>query len=76
MTDPRYRSSSSPPSKPSNSFKEMVREAIADELGAVAIYATMANMVKNPTLKAILLSIVADEYGHARTFMTIFELDP
>lgn len=57
-------------------FKKLVREAIADELSAVAMYAEMANMVKNPVLKALIFSIAGDEYNHARTWMTILELDP
>lgn len=55
-------------------LREQIRAAIADELGAVADYATMANLVVNPTLKALILSIAGDEYGHARTFMTLLEL--
>jgi rubrerythrin len=56
-------------------FKKLVKAAIQDELGAVAMYAQMAAMVTNPTLKAILVGIAGDEYGHARTFMTILTLD-
>lgn len=54
-------------------LEQMVREAIADEISAVAMYSTMANMVDNLTLKALILSIVADEFGHARTWMTLLE---
>lgn len=57
-------------------IKTMVGEAITDELGAVSMYATMANLVTNPTLKAIILSIANDESAHARTWMTILTLDP
>lgn len=54
-------------------FKNLVKEAIADELSAVAMYVQMANMVKNPVLRAIIFSIAGDEYNHARTWMTILE---
>ncbi|MGI6318800.1 MAG: ferritin-like domain-containing protein [Firmicutes bacterium] len=54
-------------------FKHLVKEAIADELSAVAMYVQMANMVKNPVLRAIIFSIAGDEYNHARTWMTILE---
>jgi len=55
-------------------FISMVREAIADELGAVSMYAQMANMVDNLALKALITGIAGDEYGHARTWMTILAL--
>ncbi|MGR6836338.1 hypothetical protein [Syntrophomonas erecta] len=58
-----------------NNFKEMVREAIADEIGAVAMYATMANMVDDYLLKTVILSIAGDEYGHAKTWLAILALD-
>lgn len=55
-------------------FVTMVREAIADELGAVSMYSQMANMVDNLALKALIAGIAGDEYGHARTWMTILAL--
>lgn len=55
-------------------FINMVREAIADELGAVEMYSQMANMVQSLALKAIIAGIAGDEYGHARTWMTILAL--
>lgn len=55
-------------------FIAMVRDAVSDELGAVAIYTQMANMVDNLALKALLTGIAGDEYGHARTWMTILAL--
>jgi rubrerythrin len=58
-----------------NSFKQMVQEAIADEIGAVAMYATMANMVQDIALKTLILSIAGDEYGHAKTWIAIYLLD-
>ena len=59
----------------SPSFKQMVWAAIADEIGAVAMYATMANMVDDVALKTLILSIAGDEYGHAKTWMAIYNLD-
>lgn len=52
-------------------FCRMVREAIADEIGAVSMYASMANMVDNMTLKTLILSIAGDEMGHAKTWIAI-----
>jgi len=60
--------------KDNNTFKDMVRAAIEDEIAAAAMYATMANMVKNRVLKSLFLNIAGDEYAHARTFMAILEL--
>lgn len=62
---------------PSSSFKDMVRDAITDEIGAVAMYATMANMVpfSAVALKTLILSIAGDEYGHAKTWLAIYLLD-
>lgn len=61
--------------KKRDNFKDLVKEAIADELSAVALYSEMANIVKNPVLKALIFSIAGDEYSHARTWMSILELD-
>ncbi|MEN6327434.1 MAG: ferritin-like domain-containing protein [Syntrophomonas sp.] len=58
-----------------NEFKEMVWEAIADEIGAVAMYATMANMVDDVELKTLILSIAGDEYGHAKFWLAVYNLD-
>lgn len=58
-----------------NNFKQLVWEAIADEIGAVAMYATMANMVDDVALKTLILSIAGDEYGHAKTWLAIYNLD-
>lgn len=55
----------------SNEFCRMVKEAITDEIGAVSMYAAMANMVDNMTLKTLILGIAGDEYGHARTWIAI-----
>ncbi|WP_061213481.1 ferritin-like domain-containing protein [Syntrophomonas wolfei] len=56
-------------------FKQMVWEAIADEIGAVAMYAQMANMVSDVELKTLILSIAGDEYGHAKFWLAVYNLD-
>lgn len=53
---------------------EEIAAAIVDELEAMSIYARMAAETADPVLRAILLSIAGDEYGHARTFSTWQEL--
>lgn len=70
----QYGGKPRPPKPPKPTFCDMVQDAIADELGAVAMYATMAGMVSDPTLKMIILSIANDEACHARTWMTIYTL--
>lgn len=55
----------------SRQFCRNVKLAIRDELGAVAMYSNMANMVTNRRLKAIIMGIAGDEAGHARTWMTM-----
>lgn len=57
--------------RPQSEFCRMVKSAIADEIGAVSMYASMANMVDNMTLKTLILGIAGDEYGHARTWIAI-----
>ncbi|MGI5921100.1 MAG: hypothetical protein ACOX6I_05125 [Syntrophomonadaceae bacterium] len=57
-----------------DNFICMVKDAIADELGAAAMYSQMANMVDNLALKAIIAGIAGDEFGHARTWMTILAM--
>ena len=47
---------------------------IQDELGAVSEYAALARDTSDHTLRALLLSIVADEYGHARSFSIMQDL--
>lgn len=49
-------------------------EVINDELDAMSQYAAMARDTANPTLKMLLSSIAADEYGHSRVFITMQEL--
>lgn len=55
-------------------FCQMVEDAIVDEIGAVSMYAAMANMVDDPLLKALILSIAGDEYGHAKFWLAVLAL--
>ncbi|HHX94859.1 MAG TPA: ferritin-like domain-containing protein [Clostridia bacterium] len=55
-------------------FREMLELAIEDEISAVAMYSTMANMVKSKVLKCIILSIAKDEWDHARNWMTMLDM--
>ena len=55
-------------------FREMLELAIEDEISAVAVYSTMANMVKSEVLKCIILSIAKDEWDHARNWMTVLDM--
>ncbi len=52
-------------------FKEGIETALEGELGDMAEYATLAKTANTLELKLIFYSIAGDEYGHARTFMTI-----
>lgn len=53
---------------------EEIAASIVDELEAMSMYARMAAEARDPVLRAILLNIAADEYGHARAFMVWQEL--
>lgn len=57
-------------------FKELLAEAITDEIAAVSMYSRMATMVEDPVLRTVLLSIAGDEYQHAKIFTTWLQLDP
>lgn len=57
-----------------NGFRKAVLAAIEDEIAAAAMYATMSRMVKDRVLKSILFNIASDEYGHARTFLALYEM--
>lgn len=59
---------------PKNDFCQLVEEAITDEIGAVSMYAGMANMVDDPVLKTLILSIAGDEYGHAKFWLAVYTL--
>lgn len=55
-------------------FCQLVEEAITDEIGAVSMYAAMANMVDDPLLRALILNIAGDEYGHAKFWLAVLAL--
>jgi len=58
------------------SFPEGLRRAIQGELEAVAEYAQLAQMAPNPELRNLIISIVADELGHARILAAVMALRP
>lgn len=60
--------------KNNEELREMLKEAIEGETTDFAFYNTMANMVEDHVLKAIILGVAGDEYGHARSFRTMLEL--
>jgi len=55
--------------------KEKIEAALADELGAIGEYGEMAAETTDPTLRALILAIAGDEYGHARSFATMLALN-
>lgn len=60
-----------------NDREELLEEleaAIRDELDAVHECSELARKLDNRTLRALLLSIIGDGYGHARSFSVIQEL--
>lgn len=60
-----------------NDREELMQEleaAIQDELQGVEEYAELARKLDDRTLRALLLSIIADEYGHARSFSILQQL--
>lgn len=62
------------PDDEKNDFCQLVEEAIVDEIGAVSMYAAMANMVDDPLLKALILNVAGDEYGHAKFWLAVLAL--
>lgn len=52
-------------------FKRMVEAAIEGELGDVAEYANLALMAPNMQTRLLFLTILGDEYGHARAFIAM-----
>ena len=67
MTAAPFRGPSGMPGQ----FLRDVRTALEGELEAVADYAEMAQAAPNDQLRAIVMGIMGDESGHARTFLTI-----
>lgn len=55
----------------SNDFRRGLERALQGELEAIAEYAEFAQMASTLEQKTIFLSIAGDEYGHARTFITL-----
>jgi len=52
-------------------LREQFEIALKEELKAASFYCELADRVKDPTLKAILLSIIGDKYGHAKTLTAL-----
>lgn len=52
-------------------IRERLEVALENELTAVSEYAELANDVTNQTLRAVLISIMGDKYGHARTLAAL-----
>ena len=52
-------------------LKDMLENNIADEQQAIKEYTMYANMVTNPSLKALLLRIAEDEKLHLQTFKSL-----
>ena len=52
-------------------LKDMLENNIADEQQAIKEYTMYANMVTNPSLKALLLRIAEDEKLHLQTFKNL-----
>lgn len=55
-------------------FRRDLETAIDGELAAIAEYAEFARTAPTLEMKLIFLSIAGDEYGHARTFITMLSL--
>ncbi|HHX94474.1 MAG TPA: hypothetical protein GX691_01435 [Clostridia bacterium] len=51
--------------------REKLEVALENELLAVSEYAELANNVTDQTLRAVLISIMGDKYGHARTLAAL-----
>ncbi|MBE3582632.1 MAG: hypothetical protein IMX01_00805 [Limnochordaceae bacterium] len=52
-------------------IEQRISSAIHDELSAVSEYALLARDLPDDELRLITLSIMGDEYGHARTWFTL-----
>lgn len=51
--------------------REKLEEALEMELISVSQYSLLANKVTDQTLRAVLISIMGDKYGHARTLAAL-----
>jgi len=52
-------------------LREQFEMALEEELKSASFYCELADRVKDPTLKAILLGMVGDKYGHAKTLTAL-----
>lgn len=66
-----WRRTAPPPQTDPARFRRMAEEAVRDELDAVCDYAVLARLSPSTEKRLILLSILGDEYGHARTLITM-----
>ncbi len=57
-------------------FLEIIRESFYDELADMQFYSNLANAAPNTEVRQIIMTIVGDEYGHARVFASILGLVP
>ncbi|MGI6034885.1 MAG: ferritin-like domain-containing protein [Limnochordia bacterium] len=64
-----------PPCNPQQ-FRRDLEESIQDELFDVGFYAVIANEAPNDILRLITISIVGDEYGHARLQAALLSNNP
>jgi len=51
--------------------RERLEAALQNELRSVSDYCDLADKVKDQTLRAILINIMGDKYGHARTLAAL-----
>lgn len=59
---------------PHYSFVEGVKEALADEMAAVAFYSRLANMAPNMVIADRIRCIIQDEMGHAEFLALLLSL--
>lgn len=57
-------------------FKKELEKAIQEELCAVSLYAEIADEAPCDELRELILSIVGDEYGHARVLTALLSSCP
>ena len=51
--------------------RKNLEAALEQELNSVSDYSQLANQVTDQTLRAVLISIMGDKYGHARTLAAL-----
>lgn len=57
-------------------YREQLEESLLDEICDAGFYAQIANEAPTPILKEIIMSIVGDEYGHARIQASLLGVCP